>query len=988
MNITEKRIDKMLSLIKNTVVADICPVDEVYFKECGCKIGTSMPSDEGFAVFEKDMRWGKDVDTHGWFRLKGVLPKKYSFCRLRLHADTSRDGWNVYNPQFIMYVDGNAVQGFDANHRYAEFAYRENYDVYLYAYTGSMGKNLDFKAYFELIDESAEKLWYDLSVLYETAMLSDENSKEYADLIRVICEAIDLIDFRDTASPSYRASVSAANAVIDGFFDTKCRVGDKKVVCVGHTHIDVAWLWTLAQTKEKAQHTFSTVLALMDKFPDLVFMSSQPQLLKFVKEEDPLLYARIKEKIKEGRFEVEGGMWVEADCNLTSGESLVRQFIHGKRFFREEYGVDSKILWLPDVFGYAPSLPQICKKSGVDTFVTSKISWNDTNRMPHDVFEWTGIDGTKIFTYFLTAQEKTRGKETANYTTYVATSDPSYVAGCFDRFSDKSYTDEVILTMGWGDGGGGPTDKMCQKAERLKKGVPGCPTVVYGKATDFINRLKENVKDRKLPSWEGELYLEYHRGTYTVAAKNKYFNRVSEFAAANAELWSAAASIEKGVSYPEKELYSAWETILLNQFHDIIPGSSIPEVYKVSRSQYASLLANLKDITSRAMSSLGGHVFNPTFSTSGLAYDNGKYTYFPVLPPLGWSKEKGVSSNGVKIGESELENRYYVIRFNEDGYISYLYDKENDFEVQTGVIGGLIAYEDLPFQYDCWNIEEYHEEKPYEVGGFVSIKPIQRGAGAGFEIKRVFMQSEITQEIIIFDESRRIDFRNHIDWKEKNLLLKAEFNVNVNNSDGVFDIQYGYVSRASHRNTSWDKAKFEVCGQKYADISDGGYGLAVLNDCKYGHSVSRGKLTLSLIKSSGYPNEYIDCDVHDFVYSVIPHVGNHLDAGIIEESILLNDPPVINENAVSGAKTMSLVKPSADGITLGAFKRAYDGDGYVMRVAENRNRRAKVTFEFGFAFTKAFVCSTLEEEQHEISVEDGKVTLDFKPFEIITIKLK
>lgn len=987
MNITEKRIEKMLSLVKSAIVADTYPIDEVFFKECDYKSGTIMPSEDGFAPFGKGERWGKTTDSHGWFRLKGKLPKRLSFCRLRLHADTSRDGWNVYNPQFIMYLDGKAYQGFDANHRFAEFAYRENYDIFLYAYTGSMGKDLDFKAYFELIDELSESLWYDLSVLYETAKLNSENSKEYADLIYVICDAINCLDFRDTASASYRASVKEASEKVKAFFAARCGENSKKVVCVGHTHIDVAWLWTLAQTKEKAQHTFSTVLALMDKYPDFVFMSSQPQLLKYVKEEDPSLYERIKEKIAEGRFEVEGGMWVEADCNLTSGESLVRQFIHGKRFFKDEYGVESHILWLPDVFGYSPSLPQICRKSGVDTFVTSKISWNDTNRMPHDVFEWTGIDGTKIFTYFLTAQEKSRGSESANYTTYVATSDPSYVAGCFDRFSDKEFTDEVILTMGWGDGGGGPTAKMCEKAERLKKGIPGCPAVVYGKAGDFIANLKENVKGKRLPSWEGELYLEYHRGTYTVSAKNKYFNRVSEFAAANAELWSAASLIRNGAEYPEKDLYSAWETILLNQFHDIIPGSSIPEVYSVSRAQYASLLEKLGTITKNAMSSLGGRVFNPTFSKSGLAYKDGSYTYFSDLPSLGWTDAKGVSTNCVKVGENELENKYYVIRLDENGYVSYLYDKNAGFEVSNGVIGGLTAYEDLPFQYDCWNLEEYHEEKPYEVSGLVSIKPIRRGAGAGFEVKRRFMSSEITQEIVIFDESRRIDFRNHIDWKEKNILLKAEFNANINNTDGVFDIQYGYIRRNAHRNTSWDKAKFEICGQKYADISDGGYGLAVLNDCKYGHSVRRGKLTLSLIKSSGYPNEYIDCDVHDFVYSVIPHSGNHIDAGIIEESLIFNNPPVINENAVI-SENCSLVKCSSDGITPGAFKRAYDGDGFVLRLAENRNRRVKAVLEFAFDVKSAFICSTTEEEQTEIKVDGRKVTLEFSPFEIITLKVK
>lgn len=995
MSITEQRINRMINLIKDSISVLTFPVDEVYYKECDYKIGTYMPSDDGFVPFGANDKWGKTPDSHGWFLLKGKMPKKYQFCRIRLNIDTSRDGWNVYNPQFIAYIDGKAVQGLDTNHRYIELDYCDEYTVYLYAYTGSMGADLNFRRYFSVIDEKAEKLYYDLTALYGVALLQKETNKEYADLINAIIKAINIIDFRDTASPEYRSSVELACEFIDDFYTDYCGEQLRKVVCMGHTHIDIAWLWTLNQTKEKAQHTFSTVLKLMDKYPNLIFMTSQPQLLKYVKQEDPELYERIKQKVSQGRFELEGAMWVEADCNLTSGESLIRQIIHGKRFFKDEFNVDSEILWLPDVFGYSASLPQICRKCGVDAFVTSKISWNDTNRMPHDVFMWTGIDGTKLFTYFLSAQQKKRGTESPNYVTYVATSDPDYVTGCFDRFTDKALTDEVLLTMGWGDGGGGPTADMCEKSLRLERGIPSCPQAVNDGAVSFINRLKSSIsKKGVIPEWEGELYLEYHRGTYTSASKNKLLNRNTEFMLRNTELWSVASELIKKTPYPEEQIYDAWEVLLLNQFHDIIPGSCIPEVYKVSREQYSLVRKTLDQIISNSLTNIssditGSIVFNTTMQANAtFKINESTYGYFTEMAQAGYSSAVYDCANSFIFSENTIETPFYTVRFDSDGYICSLFDKNAKREIANGSFGRFTAYEDLPFQYDCWNIEEYHEEKCYDVKGLISFERISCGSGAGFISKRKFMNSEITQKIIFFEHSRRIDFETNVDWRERNILLKTEFESDINNTDGVFDIQYGFVKRPANRNTSWEKAKFEVCGQKYADISDGGYGLALLNDCKYGHSVRRGKLTLSLLKSSRYPNEYIDCDNHTFTYSALPHEGDFRMNGVLDEAEILNNPPIIFGDSTIAAdiSPFSIVKCDSRNIFLGAVKKSYDGKGRVLRFAESFNKRTNAEFEFGFNVSKAYICDMTENEETEIQVNNNKISLEFKPFEIVTIK--
>ena len=995
MDLNEKHIGKVIAMLKSASVAETLPVTDIVYKKCGYKCGTQMPSAEGFAPFTQGMRWGDEPDEHCWFRVKFDIPKKYSFCRLRFRCDTtpdlSNDGWNVYNPQFIVYKDGVALQGLDTYHRDMELGYAEHYELFLYAYTGSMGKDLDLRIGVDIIDERTEELYFDMLALYKSALVLDKNGKEYADIISALNCACNILDLRDTGNARFRNSVSAAQEYIEAFYAGRCGEQTRKVVCPGHTHIDVAWLWTLAQTREKAQHTFSTVLALMDRYPEFVFMSSQPQLLKFVKTECPELYERIKERVKEGRFELEGGMWLEADCNIPSGESLVRQIVHGKRFFKEEFGVESRVLWLPDVFGYAASLPQICRKAGIDTFVTSKISWNDTNRMPHDVFEWKGIDGTGIFTYFLTAQEKRRGEESPNYTTYVATPDPEYLAGCFDRFSDKSLTDTVILTMGWGDGGGGPTREMCETARRMNRGVPGIPQAIFKGAGETLAKIKASAENSgRLPVWEGELYLEYHRGTYTSVARNKRFNRVSEFANARSELFSLVSHIKTGAEYPEEELYENWETLLLNQFHDIIPGSCIPQVYEYSRTQYTSLLASDAALTAFAYEKLtsgenGCTAFNTTFSTSGLAFYNGRYCFIPSMAQAGYSPCEPVFENGVKINGKTLESAFYKAEFDENGYICSLYDKEARREICTGTLGGFIAYEDRPVNYDCWNLEYYHEEKPYEVTGLVSFEPVDRGAGRGFRTVRRFMDSEITQETIFFDASRRIDFMTTVDWKEKDIILKAQFDADINNEDGVFDIQYGFIRRPAHRNTSWDEAKFETCGQKYADISDGGYGIAVLNDCKYGHSVRRGRLTLSLVKASEYPNKFIDDDIHTFTYSLFPHAGDFRSAGVIAEAQLLNDPPVITARKADAA--YSLVKCGAPNITLGAAKKAYGSEDVILRFAESFNMFTECGLELGFKAEKAYICDLNENPVEEISAENGVLKLRFRPFEIITLRI-
>ena len=487
----------------------------------------------------------------------------------------------------------------------------------------------------KVLDRKTEKYYYDLEVPYQSARLLNTEDQAYITIIQALNESLNLLDMRKEGSKEYYQSLEKAQEYITKEFYEKYCDGEKSpiIYCVGHTHIDCAWLWTLRVTEDKAVRSFSTVLELMKEYPEYVFMSSQPQLYKYVKKNAPDVYEQIKERVKEGRWEPDGGMFVEADCNIASGEALVRQFVHGQRFFKEEFGVDNEILWLPDVFGYSAALPQILQKCGIPYFMTTKISWNEFNKMPYDTFEWEGIDGSRVLTHFVPTRDYNKaavegGTETEHFTTYNGYINPSQMKGAWARYSQKYLNEEVLCSFGFGDGGGGPTKDMLENQRRLAKGLPGMPRTKMSTAKEFFHVLDKHVTDKKyLPTWVGELYLEYHRGTYTSMARNKKFNRKAEFAYQNEEMYAMLDAQTAGGAYPEKELHEGWEVILRNQFHDILPGSSIKEVYDDSKAEYEGIFAQNKALTDATLAHIAAGVKAPKHSlvvynpNSAAAYD-------------------------------------------------------------------------------------------------------------------------------------------------------------------------------------------------------------------------------------------------------------------------------------------------------------------------------------------------------------------------------
>ena len=823
-------------------------------------------------------------------------------------------------------------------------------------------------------------------------------------------ETINLLDLRTPYSEDFYRSVREASAYIrKALYEDMAGYEDVIATCIGHTHIDVAWWWTVAQTREKVGRSFATVLKLMDEYPNYKFMSSQPQLYAFLKERYPELYEKAKQRIKEKRWEPEGGMWVEADCNLTSGESLVRQFMHGKRFFKEEFGVDNRILWLPDVFGYSGALPQIMKKCGIDYFMTTKLAWNQFNKVPYDTMMWRGIDGTEVLTHLITTLGVSQPIKDY-FTTYNGMLHPDAIMGGWMRYQNKDINNDILVSYGYGDGGGGPTREMLETSIRMEKGIKGIPKVRQEFSRTYFEELEERVKgDRRLPVWEGEFYFEYHRGTYTSMARNKRSNRKAELGLMDLELLSVLAQAQ--AAYPAEEL------------DDILPGSAIHEVYEVTKEEYAALQKEIKALEEERLHALVGDgegitIFNTTGhdrsdivelgeihaealkDAEGVIYPvqktaEGAVVYVEHLPSKGYKTFAAVSGEieqktpFVLVDDHTLETPFYTIHLDAEGRFDRIYDKENDREVlQDGKKGNQFRmYEDKPMCFDNWDVDIYYTEKYWDVNDVISMEWTECGpVRATLEMERKESNSVIRQKIHFYADSRRIEFETYVDWKEHQTLLKVHFPVNVHTDEATFDVQFGNLTRKVHTNTSWDKARFESCGQKWIDLSEGHYGVSMLNDCKYGHSVKDSDMALTLIKSGIEPNPVADQEEHYFTYAIYPHAEKWQEAKTVEQAYDLNQPAI----AVAGGKPGSLLsKASVDrsNVVLETIKCAESGHGIIIRMYESENALTKTNLVVEGNYNKAFACNLLEEEESELELKDGVVCVQLKPYEVVTVKL-
>lgn len=778
---------------------------------------------------------------------------------------------------------------------------------------------------------------------------------------------------------------------------------------VGQAHIDTAWLWPIKETVRKCGKTMANVLDLMDRYEDFIFAFSQPQLFEYTKEHYPELYKRIKEKVKTGQFELVGNTWVEMDTNVPSGESLVRQLLYGRAFFQEEFGKTSRVFWMPDVFGYSWALPQIIKRSGMDYFFTSKLINNDTNNFPYSLFMWQGIDGTQILSYV----------QRLNYN---GRYNPETVETIYNRFDQKHLTDDLLMTFGFGDGGGGPNYQMLETGRRLKS-FPGLQRTEMNTAVSFFDAVN-TLKDQ-LPVWNNEMYYEFHRGTYTSQAGTKKNNRKAELSMRQAEMLAAAARDMYGADYPYEDILEAYKLILTNQFHDIIPGSSIKDVYVDCEKDYKRVFDIIKKVEETAVK----HLTKPAEADrvivfNSLSWDRTGYVRVPlpegctqaaVINDQGdpvaavsrdgevefeaWAPALGAASYRIEakpvsaetniiVDRDKMENDFYKIRLDENGNLTGIYDKRNKCEVlEQGKKSNLLQiFEDKPYCETAWNIDLEYQNKCWDlIEGTVEV--MEQSAIKGVvRVTKKFNLSTIVQDITIYRSVPRIDFCTRVDWKETEKMLKAGFHVNVLSSKAVYEIQFGSIERPTHWNTSYDKAKFEVCGHKWADLSEGGYGVSLLNDCKYGYDIKDNCMRITLLRSPVDPDPDADKGIHEMCYSLLPHAGDFRQGRTVQAGYELNVPlkAAVGRSIAEGG---SYARISRDNVIIDTIKCAEDGRGIIMRVYESEGVRGKTGISLATQAEEVFECNLMEEDEQLISRNASSFEFFIRPYEIKTFRI-
>lgn len=982
--------------------------------------------------FESDFEVGENTvlqgrDKYFWLETELEIPKIEDYTYLLLldlgkHVESNTVGFEA-----LLFINNELYQAIDGNHKevFIDPMYsKQKIKLSIRLWTGLEGggakKNIEHRIrYMDVaqLNKRIDDYYYLVDNVYKTIIILNENNEYYVDLLMMLDSSIKMINWNWIQDNSRNGIAEASQWLYDNLANMQKNT-NVKVTAIGHTHIDVAWLWRLKHTREKAARSFSTVLRLMEQYPAYIFLQTQPQLYEYVKEDYPELYKKIKDKIKENKWEIEGAMWLESDSNIPSGESLVRQILYGKQFMKKEFDVESKYLWLPDVFGYSWALPQILKKSGIELFMTTKISWNQYNRMPHDTFIWKGIDGSEILTHFITTPDPNNSEGPFFYT-YNGVIEPYTVKGIYDGYRDKNINKNMLLAYGYGDGGGGVNRDMLESISKIDL-IPGVPHIQTGKAGEYFEELKctFNNTDQYVHTWDGELYLEYHRGTYTSQAYNKKMNRKLELKYKQSELKTVFDKVILGDSDQYRSLYHGWKILLRNQFHDIIPGSSIEEVYEDSKADYKNceLIADavLYDPHTDSLNILNDsnwnrehQLLNVTKWVSEVTHsvvirekhlpiiesNHQKIVLLPDLPPssvttLVFSDEKIASENErlgkkITIRDNMIETPYYSIKLNDFGWIESLFDKEYSREViESDKFGNqLIVYEDKPMNWDAWDIDIFNFEK-FEILKASTVKIVEENVlYSKIEFTYEYGCSTIKQYLLLYADNRRLDFLTDVDWHEKQKLLRCKFDVNILAKYATYDIQFGNVSRPNNWNTSWDWARFESVGHQWADLSQNDYGVALLNDCKYGYAIKDKSMQLSLLKSAIYPDTHADEGKHTFTYSLLPHYEHVLSSNVIREAYNLNSPLSIVQSTIK--KDTQLFEFDFDNeVVSDAIKVSEDGNGVILRLHEASGCSQQVKLKVLFDVRQVFEVNLMEEKLHETPLDNHKVTFNLTPYEI------
>lgn len=1013
-----------------------------------------------FAVGEK---WGGAWDTT-WFRITAQVPDAWAGRDVRLRIDLGPEPtWaEGISCEGLVYLDGRPTTAVNLYHddaiHLAGVQGGETITLYVEAAAnirpenvadGSWQVDKDFggpgrftlkRCELACYDAEAERLLFAYELLFDVLKLQPADTPRRGQILYGLNHGLNLLveDKPGTLATAYAAIEPLLNK----------RNGDTAhtVSAVGHAHIDTAWLWPLRETIRKCARTFSTVLRYMDQYPDFVFACSQPQQYAWMKRHYPSIYAGIQAAVKRGQWQPIGSMWIEADCNIPSGESLVRQLLHGKRFFQEHFGIETTDLWIPDVFGYSAALPQLLKQAGIDSFLTQKISWNQFNRFPHHTFLWRGLDGSEVFTHFPPA-DTYNGNFTANE-----------VAKSSTRFLDHDRATCSLYPFGHGDGGGGPTRQMIENA-RLLKDLEGMPRVRMETTTAFFNKAKADAVD--LPVWSGELYLELHRGTYTTQAAVKRANRRCEGLLREAEFYDTLATLLKldcepvaiealplavYEAAPEIDaeqrrgraaaLDRAWKLLLLNQFHDIIPGSSIQWVYEDAARDYAVIEELAGRVRDAALGPILGVIpptdfDRPAAVLNTLGHDRGEVIDLPEVgpryveaPACGYSvidlsgsvpaePPEAVAPISVIEADSSIRMTNGLVTLEIDrrtGELTSVIDhRAGGREVLAPMPGHpapagniLQLHPDRPNKWGAWDIDIHAYETATRIDTAEQVQCLEAGPlRATVRVRRAFNRSTLHQDIVLRAGSARIDFVTHVDWQERHMLLKAAFPVAVHSPRATYEVQFGHVERPTHFNTSWDLARFEVCAHRWADLSEGGsapqggYGVALLNDCKYGHDIQGHVMRLSLLRGPIEPDPGADLGEHTFTYALLPHPGGFREARVIEQAANLNsplrvqalEPNTAERTPTTGPASHAWLRVEPAGVTLDTTKVAESGEDIVVRLYEAFGRRCEAVLHLPPQITRAQTCDLLERPANSIDIREQQIRLSLRPFEVVSLRL-
>ena len=955
-------------------------------------------------------KFGPVWSTH-WVKVEFTIPAEWTGKEVYLLWDSSSEacvwqdgqplqgltgstrGWvsGTIRPEFCL---SKQAQGGQTGEVYVEVACNGLFGLEGGSRVSILG--LLQQAEIAVLDRQAWDLLWDFVVIADMARYLPANTPRAGQALYAANAMVNAANLDD------RATWPKARSIAVDFFSDTNGSSQHNLSAIGHSHIDTAWLWPLAETMRKCYRTFSTAVRYMDDYPDYMFVCSQAQQLEWMKDQQPGLYAKIKERAARGQFIPAGGTWVEPDCNIPSGESLVRQFLFGQRFFRQEFGETCTEFWEPDVFGYSAALPQIMQQAGIQNFLTQKLSWNQFNKMPSHTFIWEGLDGSRVLTHFPPVD------------TYNSMANVKEVLFNVSNFKDHDRANESYLLFGYGDGGGGPTTGMLEQLKRMGD-LDGLPRVQMRTPREFFARCAADAQD--LTVWVGELYFELHRGTYTTQAKNKLYNRRSEELLHDVEFLTAVDHTLHGHPYPALELAGLWKMVLTNQFHDIIPGSSIREVYEDSDREYEQILRQGGDLRYQALQALVGHsgtanegavcavntlgvartelVVLPEGSTSAQSSADGRPLGVVSAPSYGFAiTEPEAVSGKVSVEERGdtiiLENEFVRAVFNRSGSLTSLEDLRAGRECiePGGQANHFVVFDDVPGGNDAWDVDIFHLEKRYDVGNAKSVSVIETGplrAAVVFEYE-VGTGSSLKQTASLDAISARLEFSNEVEWHENHKFLKVEFPLNLRAQNATYEVQFGHLQRPTHFNTSWDMARFEVCAHHWADLAEPDFGVSLLNDCKYGYSTEGNVMRLSLLRSPKSPDPQADMGHHAFRYALLPHAGSFQQAGVIAEGYRFNVPLLVSASAAPAATT-SFFNVSHPHVVIDTVKKAEDSDALIVRLYEAHGIRGTIRLFSSLPVKSVATCNLLEEEDQPLDWTNGGVDLQVTPFQLVTLKL-